>query len=846
MKKKKILMLVDYIARTGFGSVSKNIVRELKKNFGEELYLHIVAINYFGEPFYEDENTFVISARKNDVQDDPYGRFFFLKTLKETNDFDGIFICQDLGVICPFVEVLEHIKAEKKEQNRKNFKSIFYFPADCRLVYELTRNLEFFDLLVTYTEYGRKEVLRFRPELKHKIKVIPHGNNSKDFFPLSDEERTKFRKEYFGENADKFIITNVNRNQPRKDIPNTIFGFIEARNNWSQDLPKPFLYLHLHPKDPMGWDIRGIMLQTDLKENVDYKLLPIEMEQGMAELDTLNKIYNASDVYLSTTLGEGWGLCLEPFTKINTSKGIKNIKDINVGDYVLGNSGNYHLVLDTTNRKVESIVNLKTMYGYNVKATKEHPYFVYEEGKGTFKRLSDIKTGDFVGVRKPLGDKKLADKIDLLDFCYMGDGLTIPVIKGDKLTHKYAYSPKNKDWSYNSIVEKYKTTKKIAEYSRKYIDGSITKVSENALALSELLIKDGYKKTDTLSINRYVNLDDDVLEVFGWYLAEGSSENGNRIEFSLSIDELSVAEFIKNVFIEKFGVNDCVIRKYETKCAVRISNKILAQVFRGLFGNSALNKKIPSFLIGCEKSLMPLIKGYIMGDGHINLSKNNVTFSTISVELAYQIQNILSSNGILTSIIEKTRKKYSYKNFYLGKIVNTHLRIFLDKTNIKGVLRREGTRNHKPLFMENETHFFLKIIELNEIKYEGEVFDLCVEGTHSFIGNGLVCHNTFSEAMSVKLPVVAPYSTSFIEMSNYGKNAYMLETLYPYCHTNDNVIREQTDIYEIADRLLEVATDKKNNAPILKQKVEDSYNWVKKLEWSEICKMWSKYFKETY
>jgi glycosyltransferase involved in cell wall biosynthesis len=309
MRKKKILMLMDYVARTGFGSVSRNIVRELKRNFGSNIQLDIVAINYFGEPYYEDDNTYVLSARSNDVQDDAYGRFFFLKVLKESNEYDGIFICQDLGVICPFVEVLEHIKAEKKEQNRKNFKSIFYFPADCRLVYELTRNLEFFDLLVTYTEFARNEILRYRPELKSKLKVLPHGNNSKDFYPIEPKEDIiKFRKEFFGENADKFIINNLNRNQPRKDIPNTIFGFMEARKIWKKELPEPFLYLHCHPQDPMGWDIRGIMIQTDLQENVHYKLLPKEMEDALADIEIVNKIYNASDVYLSTTLGEGWGL----------------------------------------------------------------------------------------------------------------------------------------------------------------------------------------------------------------------------------------------------------------------------------------------------------------------------------------------------------------------------------------------------------------------------------------------------------------------------------------------------------------------------------------------------------
>jgi len=302
----KLLILTDYVARTGFGTVGKNIVNEIRRSF-PDLKKTIVAINYFGEPFWEDENTYVISARTNDINDDPYGRYFFLKFLQE-NDYDSVFICQDIGVIRPFTEVLEHIKREKKEANKKSFKSIFYFPIDCQIIEELTKGIEFFDLLVTYTEFGRKEILKHKPELKGKIKVIPHGNNSKDFYPLSTEEITSFRKEYFGDNADKFIITNVNRNQPRKDIPNTIFGFVEAKKIWDKSLPDPFLYLHCHPKDPMGWDLRAIFLQLDLVEDVDYKLLPATLEDAMADTEMVNKIYNASDVFLSTTLGEGWGL----------------------------------------------------------------------------------------------------------------------------------------------------------------------------------------------------------------------------------------------------------------------------------------------------------------------------------------------------------------------------------------------------------------------------------------------------------------------------------------------------------------------------------------------------------
>ena len=307
MKQKKILCLFDYVARTGFGTVSRNIVKELTKHFGEDLQLDIIAINYFGEPYKEDENIFVCPARKVDDKDDSYGRYFFLKMLNESDEYDGIFICNDLGVITPIIEVIQHIKKEKKEKNKKSFKSVFYFPVDCAIVEQLLFNIEFFDVLVTYTEHARSEVLKFKPELKTKLAVIPHGNNSKDFFPIEDIE--EFRNDYFGnENANKFIITNVNRNQPRKDLPNTIFGFIEAKKIWDKNLAPPFLYLHCHPNDPMGWDIRAIMLQTDLVEDVDYKLLPKEYETESVDIPTLNKIYNASNCFLTTTLGEGWGL----------------------------------------------------------------------------------------------------------------------------------------------------------------------------------------------------------------------------------------------------------------------------------------------------------------------------------------------------------------------------------------------------------------------------------------------------------------------------------------------------------------------------------------------------------
>jgi glycosyltransferase involved in cell wall biosynthesis len=332
---KNILCLFDYgvNVHTGFATASKNIIQEIKKEFKGELHLDILAINYFGKKneedpnakypiidYFEEDGTYVISAKLSEEfakqnlegakkEGDDFGRYFFLKCLKE-RDYDGVFIIQDLGVIQPIIPIMEDIKLEKQKANKKQFKSIFYFPIDCRIIKPLVKKLEFFDNIITYTDYGKEEVCRFKPELRSRIKVIPHGNNSKDFYYVEDrEEVAKFRKAYFEENAEKFIISNINRNQPRKDIPTTIFAFQELKNNWKHE-KKPFLYLHMNPKDHLGWDLRALLLQTDLKEYEDYMFPPPHMENHGASVDFLRMIYNCTDLYITTNLGEGWGLSI--------------------------------------------------------------------------------------------------------------------------------------------------------------------------------------------------------------------------------------------------------------------------------------------------------------------------------------------------------------------------------------------------------------------------------------------------------------------------------------------------------------------------------------------------------
>jgi glycosyltransferase involved in cell wall biosynthesis len=301
----RILALFDYNSITGFSTVSNNLVKNWKTFFGDDLFMDIVAINYFGDDYSEGKNIRVISAKEKDIAKDDFGRYAFLRSLRASN-YDLVFILQDLGVVSPMVKFIKEAQNEQRLRNKgMTFKSMFYFPVDFSLLPSMTMYLDFFDYLATFTEYGKTQVLRLNPKLEKKLHVIPHGNNMEHFNVIPKEEALAFRKEYFGKNSEKFIVTNINRNQSRKDIPTTIFAFLEY---WEEYNKNSFLYLHMHPNDPMGWNLRTIMSQTPLIEGRDFMYnKDLEHHKG-ASRETINKIYNASDVYLSTATGGGWEL----------------------------------------------------------------------------------------------------------------------------------------------------------------------------------------------------------------------------------------------------------------------------------------------------------------------------------------------------------------------------------------------------------------------------------------------------------------------------------------------------------------------------------------------------------
>ena len=306
VRQKSLLVYADWNCTTGFGAVAKELVDEWSKD--KKLSIVIFGINDKSKEVYDyAPNVKVIPALTTgdkECQKDSYRRIVLLNIIYQ-NDFDAIFFLQDVEVINSMENQLKEVKNTKRKENRPNFKSMIYFPIDSEPRISDLKVLSFFDEIVTYTEYA-KGVMKclISDTIFKKIKVIPHGINTSDFYPYSDADKLKAKAEMFG-SEDVFVFGSVNRNQVRKDLGTLIMGFAMFKHTTQANA---LLYLHCNPIDTMGINIYILCDRVGLEVGKDVILPKDYSENKGCSLEELNKIYNSFDCFITTTTAEGWGL----------------------------------------------------------------------------------------------------------------------------------------------------------------------------------------------------------------------------------------------------------------------------------------------------------------------------------------------------------------------------------------------------------------------------------------------------------------------------------------------------------------------------------------------------------
>ena len=162
------------------------------------------------------------------------------------------------------------------------------------------RILERVDIPIAMSQYGRDVTLAngVIPE------YVPHGVDTTVFQPPADQEAAKRRLGYEG----RFVVLSDARNQPRKLLPR----LLEIFDRFARDRADVILHLHCDPSDPAArtaeyyYDVAADVELLGLGDRVRFTD-GMSIEGGLP-IEDLAAIYQAADVHVLASWGEGFGL----------------------------------------------------------------------------------------------------------------------------------------------------------------------------------------------------------------------------------------------------------------------------------------------------------------------------------------------------------------------------------------------------------------------------------------------------------------------------------------------------------------------------------------------------------
>lgn len=232
----------------------------------------------------------------------------FLVALIEDEGFDTVLLLGPVHLNRPFVRQLATF----------GVRTIAYTASEGEMKHDHDlEDLLGFDRCLFYTEDNYKTFLDklsaagYGPEAAAKAGFVGHGTDTRDFFPLHRDRMTArriARKQIYGERKlpeDAFVVLNVNRPYRRKRLDLTL----EAFRLFAAGKENVFLHMHLGLTTLFEVrELERLIGETGLEQQVF--LTWFGTESPLPGKDWLNRLYNASDVGMTTAMGEGWGLGL--------------------------------------------------------------------------------------------------------------------------------------------------------------------------------------------------------------------------------------------------------------------------------------------------------------------------------------------------------------------------------------------------------------------------------------------------------------------------------------------------------------------------------------------------------
>jgi D-inositol-3-phosphate glycosyltransferase len=300
----KIIAIGFNMHGTGLTRVMHDIMRRL----ADRHEIHYLGIGYSGETIRDRGLTIYPTNPKGG---DIFAAFQAKRMIEEI-DPALVFILHDIWCFPHYLNILGPY--------RDRLRIVGYIPLDGKIVNEEdVASLERADRVVVYTEFAQKEFEGAFERLRASrggefpaVDIVPHGVNRDHFHPFPQLEQASFasparaeaKRKVFPDLPDpenSFIVLNASRPDKRKRVDLTIAGFARFAAGKPANVR---LCLHHAIMGEQEDRIRSLIAQPDVKGRVYLNPLA----EGVVDESALNLLYNACDVGINTSMGEGWGL----------------------------------------------------------------------------------------------------------------------------------------------------------------------------------------------------------------------------------------------------------------------------------------------------------------------------------------------------------------------------------------------------------------------------------------------------------------------------------------------------------------------------------------------------------
>jgi NifU-like protein involved in Fe-S cluster formation len=238
-----------------------------------------------------------------------------------------------------------------------------------------------------------------------------------------------------------------------------------------------------------------------------------------------------------------------------------------------------------------------------------------------------------------------------------------------------------------------------------------------------------------------IMVDKHFLKLVGFYLSEGyvrTDKCKGTLGFSFGSHEEHYVQETARLMKKVVGLDCSKIYRARNSINIVYYSARLARFFSENFGKGAKAKRLPywAILLPVDKQKM-ILSGLWQGDGYVNGKTGK--FVTISEQLAYQTSLLLLRQRILFSFLNSPEKGMHKKHYSIYIKERESLKKIAELVKKKVSFPKLKFAKHRSWYSGN--YLYIPIRNISVRAFSGPVYNLEVEGDHSYVTSCAAVHN---------------------------------------------------------------------------------------------------------